>query len=58
MNPDLTYLYNVAKQAQTELIEINKLINQNKPKKNKTFKRKKNRKNKSKNKNSTRKKSR
>lgn len=51
MNPDLTYLYNVAKQAQTELIEINKLINQNKPKKNKTFKRK----NKRKNRNSTRK---
>ena len=51
MNPDLTYLYNVAKQAQTELNEINKSINRGKPKKNKTLKRK----NKSKNRNSTRK---
>ena len=53
MNPDLTYLYNVAKQAKKELNEINKSINNEKkpkkntiPKKNTTLKKNKKKKNK------------
>ena len=47
MNPDLTYLYNVAKQAKKELNEINKSINnERKSKKNTTLKKNKKKKNK------------
>ena len=47
MNPDLTYLYNIVKQAKKELNKINKSINtESKSKKNTTLKKNKKKKNK------------